>query len=170
MEKYPTPSSATRIQIADDAVNRVPSLGNSVYAQPQRLEKPGLRRFDTQEKDFEEDEDERDIKKKQVCQSLSQIQCLSLTRRSRLSRANISSGTPPSPSPPLPPLSLFPHSHTHPNPTVLPLQLTPSPLPLGSHTSPLASSTVTLAPPPSMSTLQPSPRNPATMTFSARSP
>ena len=61
------PMSANRIQIADDAVNRVPSAGTGAYAQQQpRLEKQGLSIYDSQEKEFEEEEDVRDVRKKQV--------------------------------------------------------------------------------------------------------
>ncbi|CAF9922130.1 hypothetical protein IMSHALPRED_005358 [Imshaugia aleurites] len=61
----PPPLPANHIQIADDAVNRVPSIGTGAYAQQQRWEKPGLSRHSTQEKDIEED-DERDVRKKQT--------------------------------------------------------------------------------------------------------
>ena len=60
------PLSDSRIQIAHDAVNRTPSIGNGAYAQQQRLEKPGLRRRSTEEVEVEEVKDERDVKKKQV--------------------------------------------------------------------------------------------------------
>ena len=60
--------SATRIQIADDAVTRVTSNSSGAYAHQQRLEKSGLSRWDTQEKEIEEEQnqDERDVRKKQV--------------------------------------------------------------------------------------------------------
>lgn len=63
-----SPLSKPRIQIADDAVNRVPSnTAASAYAQQQqRLEKARLRRYSTQEKDTGEEDDERDVRKKQV--------------------------------------------------------------------------------------------------------
>lgn len=61
------PLSVNRIHIADDAVNRVPSVGTGAYAQQQpRLEKPGLSRFSTQEKEIDEEDDARDVKKKQT--------------------------------------------------------------------------------------------------------
>ena len=60
------PLSATRIQIVDEAVNRSPSVGTGAYTQHQRLEKPSLSRSSTQEKEVEEEEDERDVRKKQV--------------------------------------------------------------------------------------------------------
>lgn len=60
------PLSATRIQIADDAVSRIPSISTGAYAQQHRFEKPGLSRCSTQEKEGEEEDDERDVKKKQV--------------------------------------------------------------------------------------------------------
>lgn len=60
------PLSATRVQIADDAVNRIPSIGAGAYSQQPRLEKPALRRYSTEEKEIEEEEDERDVRKKQV--------------------------------------------------------------------------------------------------------
>ena len=60
--------STPRIQIADDVVNRIPSnTAASAYAQQQqRLEKVGLRRSSTHEKDTGEEDDERDVRKKQV--------------------------------------------------------------------------------------------------------
>ena len=61
----PPPLPANHIQIADDAVNRVPSVGAGAYEHHQRWEKTGLSRHSTQEKDIEED-DERDVRKKQV--------------------------------------------------------------------------------------------------------
>lgn len=61
------PLSVNRIHIADDAVNRVPSAGTGAYAQQQpRLEKQGLSSYNMQEKEIEEEDDERDVKKKQV--------------------------------------------------------------------------------------------------------
>lgn len=59
--------SSTRIQIADDAVNRVTSTGgSSAYTHYPVLEKPGLRKWDTQEKEADEEKDERDVRKRQV--------------------------------------------------------------------------------------------------------
>lgn len=62
------PLGKPRIQIADDALNRIPSnTAPSAYGQQQeRLEKGGLRRYSTQEKDGLEEDDERDVKHKQV--------------------------------------------------------------------------------------------------------
>ncbi|CAF9942523.1 MAG: hypothetical protein ALECFALPRED_009787 [Alectoria fallacina] len=60
------PLSATRIQIVDEAVNRNPSVGTGAYTQHQRLEKPSLSRSSTHEKEVEEEEDERDVRKKQT--------------------------------------------------------------------------------------------------------
>ena len=61
MQKLPS-SSSNRIQIVDDAVTRVPS----VYAHQPAAEKQGLSRWDTQEKEVEDEQDERDVRKKQV--------------------------------------------------------------------------------------------------------
>ena len=66
MQHLPSPS-ANRIQIAGDAVTRTTSIGSGADAHQQRLEKPGLSRFDTHEEEAEEETDERDIRKKQVC-------------------------------------------------------------------------------------------------------
>ena len=67
MQNLPSPSTrANRIQIADDAVTRITSTGSGAYAHQQRLEKSGLSRYDTQEKEVEEEADERDVRKKQV--------------------------------------------------------------------------------------------------------
>lgn len=62
------PLSTPHIQIADDALNRIPSdTAATAYAQQQqRLEKTGLRRYSTHEKEFTEEDDERDVRKKQV--------------------------------------------------------------------------------------------------------
>ena len=62
------PLSKPRIQIADDAVNRIPSntAASAYEQQQQRLEKIGLRRYSTQEKELREEDDERDVRKKQV--------------------------------------------------------------------------------------------------------
>lgn len=65
MQNLPSPST-NRIQIAHDAVTRITSTGSGAYAHRQRVEKPGLSRFDTQEKEVEEEADERDVRKKQV--------------------------------------------------------------------------------------------------------
>ncbi len=60
------PLSVNRIQIADDAVNRVPSNGTGTYTQQQRFEKPSLTRRSTEEVEPEQEKDERDVRKKQV--------------------------------------------------------------------------------------------------------
>ena len=65
MQNLPSPA-ATRIQIADDAVTRTASTGSGAYVYPQRLEKLGLSKIDTLEKEIEDEKDERDIRKKQV--------------------------------------------------------------------------------------------------------
>ncbi|KAF6225912.1 hypothetical protein HO173_012684 [Letharia columbiana] len=54
------------IHIAHDAVDRIPSVGTGAYAHQQRLEKPGLSRYSTEEKEVEEEEDGRDVRKKQT--------------------------------------------------------------------------------------------------------
>ncbi len=60
------PLPVNHIQIADDAVNRVPSNGTGTYTQQQRLEKPSLTRRSTEEVEPEQEKDERDVRKKQV--------------------------------------------------------------------------------------------------------
>lgn len=60
------PLSSSHIHIADDAVDRIPSVGTGAYAHQQRLEKPGLSRYSTEEKEVEEEEDGRDVRKKQT--------------------------------------------------------------------------------------------------------
>ena len=55
-----------QVQIANDAVTRVPSAGTGAYA---RFEKQDLSRWDTQKElgaDEVEEVDERDVRKKQV--------------------------------------------------------------------------------------------------------
>ena len=59
------PLPSNHIQIATDAVSRIPSNGGGAYAQQPRWEKPGLSAYSTQEKEIEED-DARDVKRKQV--------------------------------------------------------------------------------------------------------
>lgn len=63
MQTLPPLSPANHIHIADDAVNRIPSIG---YAQQPRLEKPSLTRCTTEEKEIEQGRDERDVKTKQT--------------------------------------------------------------------------------------------------------
>ena len=66
------PLADSHIQIADHDARRVPSVGTGAYAHPLRSEKPDLSRFSTQEKEIvDEEEDDRDIKKKQVDGSVS---------------------------------------------------------------------------------------------------
>ena len=61
------PLSDSHIQIAHHDAHRVPSVGTGAYAHPLRSEKQDLSRFSTQEKEIvDEEEDDRDIKKKQV--------------------------------------------------------------------------------------------------------
>ena len=61
------PLSDSHIQIADDDAHGIPSVGTGAYAHQLRSEKPDLSRFGTREKDIvDEEEDDRDIKKKQV--------------------------------------------------------------------------------------------------------
>ena len=61
------PLAPSRIHIADHDAHRVPSVGTGAYIHPLRSEKPDLSRFSTQEKEIvDEEEDDRDIKKKQV--------------------------------------------------------------------------------------------------------
>ena len=94
------PLSVTRIQIADDAVNRVPSNASGTYTQQQqqRLEKPSLTRRSTEEVEAEEEKDERDLRKKQVRSHSPTCDKLSLIPSPRLSEANTSCGAPLCPS------------------------------------------------------------------------
>lgn len=67
MQTVPPSRSTTHIKIADEAVNRVPSNGGAgAYGQQQRLEKQESRRFSTHGKEDVEEDDERDVRKKQV--------------------------------------------------------------------------------------------------------
>ena len=101
--------SATRIQIADDAVTRVTLNCNGTFGHQQRLEKSGLSRSDTGEKEIgeEEEEDERDVRKKQV-QCSTSFWKWALIWNPRLFVADIYSGTVFNPLW----LSLFPHALT----------------------------------------------------------
>ena len=61
------PLSDSHIHIAHQDAHRIPSVGTGAYAHPLRSEKQDLSRFSTQEKEIvDEEEDDRDIKKKQV--------------------------------------------------------------------------------------------------------
>ena len=62
MQKVPSPSG-NHIQIVDDGLARVPSIYSHQQA---AAEKHSLSRWDTQEQEIEDEEDERDVKKKQV--------------------------------------------------------------------------------------------------------
>lgn len=68
MQHPPSPPPATRIHIADDALTRTASAGAGAYLHQQPGKTPGLKKWNTQEKEVgeEEESDERDIRKKQV--------------------------------------------------------------------------------------------------------
>lgn len=65
MQSLP-PLPAAHIHIADDAPNHSISEGTGAYAQQHRWEKAGLSTSSTQEKEIEEEDDVRDVRKKQV--------------------------------------------------------------------------------------------------------